>query len=252
VGTADDLRVLSADDVPWVADTMASRRAVYATFSPIFWRPATNARELHVGHLASCVASDRYCGFRTDVGFILGELQDATRPPWWSDVPLVFVDDFAVTSDDRWPTDGLELLVATWRNLAERGAETMRVVTARLDTPKVEMLESSGLELAESWWVRPTDGPPSSAPAFGPVSSDGVEALVIPAPPVYDPGGPVLLVTALPEPSAAATVPAVAEECGAVLSILPTKPASPDAVEAARGAGFDEVSRYYTGRPSSR
>jgi hypothetical protein len=250
VGAADEARVLVADDVPWVADTMAVRRALYATFSPVFWRPATNARDVHAVYLASCVASDRYCGYRTEAGFILGELQDEARPPWWSDVPLAFVDDFAVTSDDRWHTDGLRLLQATWRNLADRGADTMRIVTARRDTPKVEMLESSGLELGESWWVRPTDGPSSSAPAFGPLSSDGVEALVIPAPPVFDPGGPVLLVTALPEPTAATRIPAIAEKCGAVLSILPTKPASPDSLDAARAAGFDEVSRYYLGRPS--
>jgi len=251
VSDAQDLRALTADDAPWMADVMVERRAVYAAMSPVFWRPAANARQVHEPHLASCVANERYVGIGTGRGFVLGELQAAGSPPWWPEAPLGFVDDFAVVADDAWMSDGRRLLLAAWSLLRERGAEALRVVTARRDDAKVAMLESLGLTIGESWWVRAGDASVSGAPAFGPISAYGIEALVIPAPPVYDPGGPVLLVTALVSPNDVGTVPQLAAEHGAVLAIVPAKPTTPEMAEAARAAGFDETSRYYVGQPGA-
>src|SRR5689334_13755593 len=123
-----------------MADVMVDRRARYEAFSPRFWRPAGNARAIHEPHLVSCVASDRYVGFRTSVGFVVGELQAAGSPPWWPAVPIGFVDDFAVVRDDAWMRDGRALLHAAWSRLREQGADALRVVTARHDEAKVAML----------------------------------------------------------------------------------------------------------------
>ena len=148
-------------------------------------------------------------------------------------------------------SDGRRLLLAAWSRLRERGAEGLRVVTARRDGAKVAMLESLGLTVGESWWVRASDAPVSSAPAFGPISADGIEALVIPAPPVYDPGGPVLLVMSLVSPQDVGKVPDFAAAHGAVLAIVPSTPTKSEIADTARAAGFDETSRYYVGQPAA-
>jgi hypothetical protein len=243
------MRDLNRDDVPWMADVMVERRAVYETFAPVFWHPAPNARDVHEPHLASCLTGDRYVGLRTDDGFVLGELQAAGSPPWFPEVPIGFVDDFTVTHDDEWTRDGRELLFAVWSALQERGAEALRVVTARRDVAKVALLESVGLTVGESWSVREVETRAASPPAFGPVSANGVEALVIPAPPVYDPGGPVLLVTALGSAEDVQRVPDLAAQRSAVLAIVPTRPEAPDIATMAEESGFDETSRYYVGIP---
>jgi hypothetical protein len=239
-----NVRALTSADVPWMADVMAQRRAIYEKLSPVFWRPAANARDVHEPYLAACVASDQYVGLRTDDGFILGELQAAGSPPWWPDAQLGFVDDFAVEEHDAWNSDGRTLLLAAWSQLRDQGAESIRVVTARRDFEKVALLESVGLTHGESWWVRVNDEQAQRAPAFGPVADCGVEALVIPAPPVYDPGGPVLLVTSIDSADCVNKIPLVAAEHGAVLAILPCPP---ERGAAADGAGFVETARYYVG-----
>ena len=233
----DRVRALTSGDVAWMADVMAERRARYQEYSPVFWRPAAHARDVHAPYLASCVASARFVGYRTTEGFILGERQSS----------IGFIDDFAVVRDDAWISDGLQLLVAAWSQLRDEGAESLRVVTARRDDAKVLMLKSAGLSVGESWWVRPGDDRAQDAQIFGPVAAAGIEALVIPAPPVYDPGGPVLLVTSIDSADRVVEVPLLAEEQGAVLAILPCPPIS-DLSRAAQEAGFDETTQYYVGQ----
>ena len=249
LGLESEVRPLTADDVPWMVEMMASRRALYETFSPVFWKPSPNAREVHRPYLASCMTSDRHCGFRTDDAFILGEAQDAGAPPWWSDVTLGFVDDFAVTGGASWADAGATLLRAAWRELARRGVATLRVVTRRRDTPKVAMLESVGLTVGESWWIVLAEGESSPDPIYGPITRDGVEGLNIPAPPVYDAKRPALLVTSI-HPHAVQKLPAIAAELGAGLAIVPTKPADENLIAAVGSSGFDEVTLYYVGKPS--
>jgi hypothetical protein len=239
-----NVRALTSGDVGWMADVMVERRARYEQFSPVFWRPAAHARDVHEPHLAACVANDRYVGLRTENGFVLGELQAAGSPPWWPESPLGFIDDFAVVHDDAWMRDGKSLLLAAWSLLLDQGAESVRVVTARRDDAKVALLRSVGLSLGESWWVRVSDGGTQRAPAFGPVAADGIDALVIPAPPVYDPGGPVFLVTAIVSAKLVKRVPQLAADHGAVLAIIPTT--APTWELAA--AGFEETAQYYVGR----
>jgi hypothetical protein len=244
-----EVRPLTADDVPWMVEMMASRRALYETFSPVFWKPSPNAREVHRPYLESCVTSDRHCGFRTDDAFILGEVQDAGAPLWWSDVTLGFVDDFAVTDGAGWADAGALLLRAAWRELARRDVATLRVVAGRRDTPKVAMLKSVGLTVGESWWIVLAEGEPSPDVTWGPVNRDGVEGLNIPAPPVYAGKLPALLVTSI-DPHAVHKLSAIVAELGAAIAIVSTKPADADLIAAVGSSGFDEVTQYYVGTPS--
>jgi hypothetical protein len=246
----DIVRALTLDDVPWMVELMAQRRARYERLSLVFWRPAAKARDVHEQYLASCVDNDRFCGLRTDSAFLLADAQGAGTPPWWSDVPTGFVDDFAVTTDDQWATHGAELLRAAFDRMRPVGTEALRVVTARRDAPKVGMLESLGLTIGESWWVTEARGERAPDPSFGPVAHDGFTALVVPAPPVYDPGGPVLLTLAVDDVALVSELPTIAARTGTVLVIVSTKPSTPEVTAVAQAAGFDEVSQYYLGVPS--
>jgi hypothetical protein len=222
VGTSNAPRRLTLDDVPWIADMLVERRRLYATFSPVFWNPAENAREVHAPYLASLVSSDRHCGYRTERGSVLAELQEPHSAPWWSEVPVGFVDDFAVVTDDCWHSDGVPLLRAVWQEIARRGAQALRVVTARRDDAKVGMLQSLGLTIAESWWVKVSDVRPVAKATLGPITAHGVEGAMMVAPPVYDPGGPVFLVASRATPAVVRRVIRVATDHGGRLRSFPS------------------------------
>lgn len=81
---------------------------------------------------------------------------------------------------------------------------TMRLVTALADRDKVAMLTAAGL--VEQWWVKPLDPAGASDIASGCVAGHGFSGLLGPAPPVYDPGGPVLLINRLDHNSDVASV----------------------------------------------
>jgi hypothetical protein len=153
----------------------------------------------------------------------------------------------------------------------------VRVVTAHADNDKCAMLSALSLELAEQWWVRelsPGDRDVQAIPAgqatpagqaapAGPVTGAGFSGLLGPAPPVYDPGGPVLLVSDLsvgpvlagPDLAGAdlarvdlARVEREAARMGAVLLIVPAEPASARAGAIARHPGWTVASDWYLGR----
>ncbi len=98
------------------------------------------------------------------------------------------IDDFAVP-DDAWPKTGVALL----RAAIERIGATVTVVCAHRDEAKRDALRQFGLQLREEWWVRPANGADESVDE----STADFSAKIISAPPVYDPGGPVLMSDAL-------------------------------------------------------
>jgi hypothetical protein len=56
VDVDDGVEVVTSGDVSWMADVMVERRALYATFSPLFWRPAANARAIHEPHVRAALS----------------------------------------------------------------------------------------------------------------------------------------------------------------------------------------------------
>jgi GNAT superfamily N-acetyltransferase len=144
---------------------MASeRRAQYAQYQPVFWRPAANADRLHRPYLAKLVSNEDVITLvgedsGTVVGFLIATIGDA---------PGVYdpggrtcqIDDFVV-APDRWATLGAQLLRSAIECAAERGAVQAVVVTANLDEPKRDALRRCGLSIASEWWV--TSWPPGTA-----------------------------------------------------------------------------------------
>ena len=231
------IRPATADDVTWMADLLEIRRREHAGWSPVFWRPAAGARAAHEPFLASLVASDAVVALRDDHGFVLAD-RDGDR---------CTIDDFAVDDPDRWPTHGHLLLVAAWRLQHERGAKTARVATAHRDVPKRTMLLDAGLAVAEEWWVKPLVPAAGAATTFGPLPVDGAEVVLVPAPPVYDPGGPVALLPPGTDHALLPTVERRAAEAGAVLAVARLDDGADRAgVEA---AGYEPTSAFLEGEP---
>jgi hypothetical protein len=239
-------RDMTADDAAWAAGLMERRRQVYAGYSPVFWRPRPGVTGLHARFLGRQLTLPGYLALRTEHGFLIGQRRDQEA----------FVDDFAVDETARWDADGAALLLAAWRRWEADGLDAVRVVTAHADEDKCAMLSALSLGLAEQWWVRELEGIPAGQfiPA-GPVTGSGFSGLLGPAPPVYDPGGPVLLVSDLAASAdvASTDVASVEREAaglGAVLLIVPAVPASARAAAIARRPGWTVASDWYLGRPT--
>ncbi|MCC5950602.1 MAG: hypothetical protein JJU45_00750 [Acidimicrobiia bacterium] len=235
------VRQMEASDFGWAAALMQQRREHYAGFSPVLWRPATGVVDIHARFMEAAAASEDAVALRTDHGFVLAIPQDGR----------FFVDDFAVDDDMLWSTDGQELLMACWRAARSSGQSVVRVVTARRDEPKRTMLSEAGLAVVARWWVKELT--PQGEPAtWGPVTMGDVEALVVPAPPVYDPGGPVCALGDV-EPERAIVAAEAAARAGAVLAIV-ARDGSPGDAPAAEphleAAGFHNPSEFYEGAPT--
>ncbi len=110
------------------------------------------------------------------------------------------------------------------------------------------MLAALSLELAEQWWVRELRPAVADTPA-GPVTGTGFSGLLGPAPPVYDPGGPVLLLRDLTSDADLAAVEREAAGMGAVLLIVPAAPGSERAEAIGKRPGWTVASDWYLGRP---
>jgi hypothetical protein len=231
------IRQMTAGDVSWAARLAEHRRAEYATYSPVLWRPAPRVRSRHAAFLAGQITNPLNVALRANDGFIIGQRRGAE----------MFVDDFAVGLPDQWATDGAALLLYAYEELASRGADVVRVVTAAADSAKVRMLTRAGLRTVEHWWVRPVDDA-AGVPVLGPVESGGVQGVVAAAPPVYDPGGAVFTASVPSgdlEPERIATV---AAERGCVLAVAPVVPGSVDEY-ALLACGWTIASQWFTGVP---
>jgi hypothetical protein len=200
-----------ADDAEWAAELMERRRQVYAGYSPVFWRPAAGVTGLHKGFLRGLAANPANLCLRGEHGFVIGQRHQAE----------CVVDDFAVDEEGTWGDDGLALLNELWARVESDTVSRLRVVTARADRDKVTMLSDAGLVLSEQWWVKALQPCGGSDTAAGRVSRQGFSGLLGPAPPVYDPGGPVLLVDRLDHAGDLADIEKEAEAIGAVVAIVP-------------------------------
>jgi hypothetical protein len=233
------VRDMLPSDAGWAAELMSQRRQVYASYSPVFWRPARDATGPHAAYLSTLIGSANYLSLRTDHGFMLGQV----RPE------KTFVDDFAVSEPGRWSTDGSALVLAAAQRLADAGRDrTMLVVTAHADDAKAGMLRNLSMSLTEQWWVREVE--PTGEPVkHGRMQRPGFAGYFGSAPPVYDPGGPVLHVDRAHDGVDLAAMEREAASIGAVLLVLPTAPGA-DRVRELQRRGWTVASDWYQGRPS--
>ncbi|MDQ6938189.1 MAG: hypothetical protein M3140_10840 [Actinomycetota bacterium] len=232
------VRHLGVEEAGWAAEMMAARRGAYARYSPVFWRPRRGMTEEHAGFLERQVQDPDIVALRTSHGFVIAQCRDREG----------LIDDFAIDGEGAWADDGRELLTAAWDLLSARGLSVVRVVTAQADEPKVAMLVAAGLRLLEQWWVKPIEGVNQGGVAHGRVDRSGFSGILAPAPPVYDPGGPVLLADRVSANTDLSVVEDEAARMGSVLVILPTEPGS-ERERALPDSGWAVASQWYLGQP---
>jgi hypothetical protein len=231
------LREMVDADFAWAAELMAAKRTEYRELSPVFWNPAAGIEAAHGDFLRSTAGRPDAIALRSDGGFVIGVPTDGRT----------YIDDFTVEDPSRWATDGRDLLLAASAAAASTAHPELRVVTARRDEPKRALLISLGLRPGARWWVKELT-PLTEPTAWGPVELDGVAGLIMPAPPVYDPGGPVALFGDIPAADAAFGAEG-ARRSGAVLAIVRREGSPPEDEPELEAAGFHNPSEFYDGTP---
>ena len=146
---------------------------------------------------------------------------------------------FAIATDDgtRWLVD--DMVVEPARHWLD---ERERTAAAR----------AAGLEPAEEWWLRDLAGPAGgSTPGAAPeVTVPGAEGRLVPAPPVYDPGGPVLLVTRVDSAAALRAVGVAAVRRGARVVVVSVAPGDRATGAVVREAGLVLTTVFHESPPS--
>jgi len=229
--SAADVRPLTADDLDWVAQFAGQRRERLVPHAPRFWRPAADAAERHRAFLAHLVADPDAVTLRTEHGYLVG-VERAGR---------LVVDDMQVDPPEHWATEGVRLLEHA------RASGRLRVVVPVFEREQMDAALTLAVALAEVWWHRdlePATGlnVVSEDPA---VSVDGAVGRLVPAPPVYDPGGPVLLVTSFESVDALTRVQQSAARRGARVAVVTHDPADTATTVRLVEAGFVVTTHFF-------
>ena len=239
------VEVARPDDAHEAAVLADAKRAEYERYSPVFWRPAHDALGRHEPWLAKCLADEGFTSFTARRGGELAGIVMAGHtvfpPPFRSDAePSWLVDDFFVQSADDWASVGTLLLDAVEDAARELGATRLVVLTARWDEPKRSMLAVRGYERGASWWVHPVEANEGEPPRL--LDTD---AVVGPAPPVYDPGGLTALALEMREPADVPTFDEWASASNAVLAIVPARSSNIELEDALAKGGYEPASDWF-------
>jgi GNAT superfamily N-acetyltransferase len=161
------IRAAEPQDLDALLELAEVRRREYATYQPVFWRPAPDALAHQRPYLAGLLREQdvvaRVAVIDTlVVGFAIGRLTPAP-PVYDPGGPTCLIDDFAVADPDSWLTVGLDLVRAVSDAARERGAVQVVVVTAYADTAKRAALAAGGLDIASEWWTRPLTSCPDDS-----------------------------------------------------------------------------------------
>ncbi len=235
-GGMDDVgvpvRSLVADDLDWVVDLAARCGEQRQSFAPRLWRRVPDARRIHAGYLMSLIEDPDVPAMRTDHVFAF-----AIRRPGF-----VLVDDAAAECADRWAGEGRALL----RHLV--GGSRVRVVCPVPEPQRAALAADLGLSCAESWWHRDLSAGRSRAyRTGGSLQTRGAEGRLVEAPPVYAPGGLVLLVTEFHDRKALAEIERQAASRGAAVSVVTQAPGDVVSEELLPLIGYRRTCEFYEG-----
>lgn len=230
-----DVRSLTAGDLDWVVELTRRRRERLVPHAPRFWRPAADATERHRAFLGHLVADPEAVTLRTDHGYLIG-VERAGR---------LVVDDMVVDPAERWPDEGVRLL----EQAGTHGR--VRFVVPAFERERMDAALDLGLEPVEVWWHRdlePLTGLHVVSEDHG-VSVEGAAGQLVPAPPVYDPGGPVLLVTSVDTADALARIQQSGARRGATVAVVTQDPSDAATAALLGEAGF-VVTTYFLAGPA--
>lgn len=153
-------REATVADVERMVDLADAGRRQYQPHAPVFQRPASNAKAVHRPWLLQQVENPEAGTFvhensKGEVdGFAI--ITTLPAPPVYDPGGLSsLIDDFVVSSADKWVTAGAALLDAATAWARERGAVQVVVVSGPHDSPKRAVLKDAGLYVASEWFTAP-------------------------------------------------------------------------------------------------
>ncbi len=233
VGCVGSPRRLTVADVGGVVGVLGERRAALVAYARLFWRPAVNAAQAHRKFLTHLLGDGGGIGFASDSALLIAA---PGRDGW-------VVDDAAVPEGD-WGLTGRAL----WDALVghDPGAN-VRFVCPVPEPDRAAFAESAGLKLTESWWHIEVPLARQPGPRRDPQVPDAT-ALTVPAPLIYDPGGPILFLPDVADPSTALPAASVEAELLACPVVVVAAPAGDSALDRALTArGYRRHCDFYTG-----
>lgn len=230
---APAVRPLTQDDLEWAVELTRSRRERLAEHAPRFWRAAPDATDRHRAFLAHLIDDPATVSVRTEHGYLLAMDPGAYR----------LVDDMALDADEHWAIDGLALLRAV--------PAPLRLVVPAPEGARLDAALDLGLEPAEIWWHRDLEpGTGLDVVLEDPrVEVEGAEGHLVPAPPVYDPGGSVLLVTSVDSEPALRRVEQSAARRGAKVSVVTQQPSDLSLSSLLNAAGYSLTTFFFVTPP---
>ena len=175
------VRRIVIEDLDWIVERLAQRRAALASHAPVYWRPAANAGQAHRRHLGYALSKGGGVGFRTGNALLIAA---PGRDDRW------IIDD-AVVPDGEWAKTGQLLWDALCSEIA---GSPVRFVCPAPEPDRAGFARTRGLHLQGSWWHDAIEqiGPPAEGHDL---HVEGATARLVQAPRIYDPGGPVLFLT---------------------------------------------------------
>lgn len=226
------IRSATVADVVNMVQLSEQKRIEYQTYQPVFWCKAHDSAAKQQPYLESLLHNPEIIALVSAeagalAGFVLASVRGGQQ---------CSIDDFCVADATTWSTVGRALLETAGTAAKARSVTIYEVVCGHLDQPKRAMLQAAGLQVDRNWFTRPirprlaqveeytvrpaivADVPHMSQLAGGRrtdypeieraelvtrvcVTASGVQGYVIgrlvPAPPVYDPGGLTALVLEL-------------------------------------------------------
>ena len=156
------------------------------------------------------------------------------------------VDDAVVTKDGNWSTDGVQLL-----QHAQEHCGALRFVVPVFETSRMDAGLSAGLAPVEHWWHRDLESVGQAADDADEDPSvivEGAKGRLVPAPPVYSPGGPVLLVTEVDAMVSLRRIEAKAAMRGAPVSVVTQNPNDASLATLLSDAGYVLTTAFCEGR----
>lgn len=201
-----DVRQMTEQDLRWLVEAARGRRESLVSYAPRFWNPAPDATAKHRSYLAGLIEDPNVLTVRTSNGYLIASEQG---PTW-------LVDDAHVTDAGDWRVEGAQLL----RHAQDRHG-ALRFVAPTCEPSRMDAARAVGLRPVEYWWHRDLDPVRRAAVRDDPeVLVDGAAGRLVDAPPVYDPGGPVLLVSEVDDLGALRRIETSGAELGATVSVV--------------------------------
>lgn len=153
------IRAATAEDISRMVELSDLKRTKYAQYSPVFWRKAQGASEKQHPFFQAQLERENNIVLVSEAsgdidGFLIASVVGAP-PVYDPGGPVCMVDDFAVSSPEKWQTVGQSLLAEATAQAKERGAVLSVIVCGHLDGPKRAMLRAGGASIASEWYTNP-------------------------------------------------------------------------------------------------